>query len=85
MKAMIVRIGNSRGIRIPKPVLQQCGLQGEVDMAIRGQELVIQAAHRPRARWAEAFQKMARLRDDQLLDSQAIHTTTWDDKEWAWK
>jgi len=45
MKTTIVRIGNSRGIRIPKPVLEHCELQDEVDMEVRGRELVIRSAH----------------------------------------
>ena len=68
MKTTIVRIGNSRGIRIPKPVFEQCELQDEVDMEVRGRELVIRSAHSVRKGWEEAFRKMADRRDDALID-----------------
>lgn len=69
MKTRIVRVGNSRGIRIPKPLLEQTGMRGEVDVAIQGNALVIRSVGRPRAGWADAFRAMARRGDDQLLDA----------------
>jgi len=44
MKAHIVRIGNSQGIRIPKLLLTETGLEGEVEIEVRGTHLVIRAA-----------------------------------------
>lgn len=41
MKAQIVRIGNSQGIRIPKPFLQQSGISEEVDIEVNGSEIII--------------------------------------------
>jgi len=49
MKTCIVPIGNSQGIRIPKLLLAQTGLEGEVEIEVRGGELVIRAAGAPRA------------------------------------
>jgi antitoxin (DNA-binding transcriptional repressor) of toxin-antitoxin stability system/antitoxin component of MazEF toxin-antitoxin module len=49
MKARIVRIGNSQGIRIPKPLLEQTGLADEVELEVEGDCLVVRAAGRPRA------------------------------------
>lgn len=68
MKAPIVRIGNSWGVRIPKPLLDQSGLRGEVEMEAREGEIVIRAAHPARQGWAEAFRSMAEHGDDVLLD-----------------
>jgi antitoxin MazE len=62
MKTRIVRIGNSKGIRIPKLRLQQTGLSGEVDIRAENGSLVIRPARRPRAGWAAAFKKA--LRED---------------------
>lgn len=67
MKTRIVRIGNSQGIRIPKPLLESAGLQGEVDLSSRPGGLLIRPARSPRAGWAEAFQEMAKRGDDTLL------------------
>ena len=49
MKARIVRIGNSQGIRIPKPLLEEAGLPDEVELEVEGDCLVVRAAGRPRA------------------------------------
>lgn len=38
----------------------------------------------PRSGWDQAFQKMARLGDDILLDGDDL-ATTWDIEEWEWE
>jgi len=48
MKARLVKIGNSRGIRLPKPVIEEAGLSEEVEVRVRGGAVVISAASRPR-------------------------------------
>lgn len=68
MKTRIVRIGNSQGIRIPKPLLEQTGLNGEVNIRAEGRSLVVRSNRKPRAGWAAAFQEMARRGGDALLD-----------------
>ncbi|MCY2993035.1 MAG: AbrB/MazE/SpoVT family DNA-binding domain-containing protein [Planctomycetota bacterium] len=52
MKARIVRIGNSQGVRIPKPILEQTGLHGDVDISADKDTVVIRPATRPRSGWA---------------------------------
>jgi antitoxin MazE len=68
MKTQIVRIGNSRGVRIPKVLLGQTGLRGEVEIVAQGGSLVIRPLKRSRQDWTAAFQEMARRGDDTLLD-----------------
>jgi antitoxin MazE len=83
MKARIVRIGNSRGIRIPKPLLEEIGLKGEVDIRVRNGYLLIKPALKVRVGWADAFRKMAERGDDALLDA-GVSLTGWDKDEWEW-
>ena len=45
MKTALIRIGNSRGVRIPKAFLKECRLQDEVDLEVRDDHLVIRAGH----------------------------------------
>jgi antitoxin MazE len=85
MKAHLVRIGNSQGIRIPKPLLEQTGLQDEVEIEVEDQRLVIRAVNNPRAGWDEAFAAMARQGDDGLLDGDELVPTRWDEEEWEWQ
>jgi antitoxin MazE len=84
MKTRIVQIGNAQGIRIPKQLLEQSGLQGEVEILIEGEALVIRSLKKPRAGWAEAFRDMARRGNDKLLDPETPSLTSWDEEEWEW-
>jgi antitoxin MazE len=84
MKTRIIRIGNSRGIRIPKPLLDELGLLDEVEIHVEGDSLVIHPSKKARAGWAEAFQEMARRGEDKLLDSDVPSLTDWDEEEWVW-
>jgi antitoxin MazE len=80
MKARIIRIGNSQGIRIPKPLLEQTGLTEDVELEVRADEIVIRSARSIRAGWSAAFQSMAGAGDDELLEE--LTETVWDRGEW---
>jgi len=85
MKTRIVRIGNSQGIRIPKPLLEQTGLQDEVEIKPENGSLVIRPLHQPRTGWTAAFQKMSSSGDDTLLDEETTIASTWDKDPWEWQ
>jgi antitoxin MazE len=82
-KTRIVRIGNSRGIRVPKVLLEQAQLPDEVELQAEHGRLIIRAARGPRAGWAEAAKAMHDRGDDQLLD--ATTSSQFDEKEWRWR
>jgi antitoxin MazE len=82
-KTRIVRIGNSRGIRIPKTLLDEAELPEEVELHAEPGRLVVQAAHHPRSGWAEAAKRMHARGDDQLLDEST--PTRFDDEAWEWR
>jgi len=84
VKTQIVKIGNSRGVRIPKPLLDQTGLSGQVEVSVEDDALVIRRARKPREGWAEAFESMAAAGDDSLLDNDSLQPTRWDREEWEW-
>jgi antitoxin MazE len=84
MKARIVRIGNSHGIRIPKPLLEQSGLRDEVELEVHARQIIIRAADQPRAGWDAAFRAMAEAGDDALLDPEMAGSPEWDEEEWEW-
>jgi antitoxin MazE len=85
MKTKIVKIGNSRGIRIPKPLIAQAGIQEDVEISLEENRLVIAPADHPRSDWAEAFRVMASRGDDSLLEDAAVKGAKWDEEEWEWK
>jgi antitoxin MazE len=85
MVAKIVKIGNSRGIRIPKILLEQSGLHDEVELEVRKNQLVIKPKRSIREGWESAFRRMAENGDDQLLDKDGMSTqSNWDEEEWEW-
>ena len=84
MKTTLVSIGNSRGVRIPKPFIEQCGLTEEIEMDVRDQAIIIHAPRQPRSGWGKAFKQMSRLGDNAMLDPQPI-PTQWDQRDWQWK
>jgi antitoxin MazE len=78
----IVRIGNSRGFRVPKVLLDQADLPEEVELRAEPGRLVVTAAQPPRAGWANAAKQMHAAGDDQLLDP--TQANAFDEKDWAW-
>ena len=82
IRSKVVKIGNSRGIRIPRPLLEQAGLTDEIEMTVEGNRLIVHAARQPRTGWAAQFAEMADKVDDHLLDG--IVSTQWDQDEWTW-
>jgi antitoxin MazE len=82
MRARIIRIGNSRGVRIPKPLLEEAGLTDEVEMKLEGDRLVIRPAVPARYGWDDEF--AAAAEDDMLLDAASLPTTRWEAEEWQW-
>jgi antitoxin MazE len=82
IRSKVVKIGNLRGIRIPRMVLEQAGLTDEMEMTVEGNKLIIQASRYPRQDWEERFAEMAKYGDDQLLDN--VPPTKWNEEEWTW-
>ncbi len=82
IRTRIVKIGNSQGIRIPKLLLEQSGIQADVEIEVQGNHLLIRTATHSREGWDEAFAEMAAQQDDVLLDEPTA--TDWDQSEWQW-
>ena len=83
MKVELVRIGNSRGIRIPKPLIEQCGFGDTVDLRVERDCLVIAPDRPPRRGWEEAFQAAGPTTEDQPLLN-ALPPNEFDREEWQW-
>ena len=78
----IIRIGNSRGIRVPKALLDQAELSGEVVLQAEKGKLVVKSSRRPREGWREEAKLMHERGEDRLLDP--ITPTRFDVEEWEW-
>lgn len=83
MKVDLVRIGNSRGLRIPQPLIKQCGFGNTVDLRVENDCLVIAPDRPPRAGWDAAFlAAKSTARDELLLDG--LPANRFDTEEWDW-
>jgi antitoxin MazE len=84
MKTRLVQIGNARGIRLPKAVIEEAQL-GEGDVEVKAEPgcVVIRSARRPRMGWAELARHMAERGEDRLMDPPA--STRFDREEWEWQ
>lgn len=82
IRGKVVKIGNSRGIRIPRALLEQAGLSDEVEMKVEGDQLIIHPVRKSREGWETQFALMAANNDDQLLEDMII--SEWDEEEWTW-
>lgn len=82
MRASVVRIGNSRGLRIPKAVLEECGIRDTVELSVENGRLIVEPARSVREGWREAAAEMAQRGEDHLLDPETA--TEFDETEWEW-
>ena len=86
MKIDIIKIGNSKGIRLPKSVLEQLGLTEKAELEIRGREAIIRAPRRQaRAGWEEAFRTAIAKHgppDGELLLGDFANE--FDESDWTW-
>jgi antitoxin MazE len=82
MRARLIRFGNSRGLRLPKALIESAGLSEWVDLRAEPGRLIVQAIRRPRAGWADAAKRMRAAGDDVLLDE--VTPTRFDDETWKW-
>ncbi|MBN2100001.1 MAG: AbrB/MazE/SpoVT family DNA-binding domain-containing protein [Dehalococcoidia bacterium] len=83
-RARLVKMGKSRGIRLPQAFLDQAELDEEVELEVQESQVVIRLVPRPRRGWDKQFDGMTARGDDRLLDSRACSLTGWDEEKWVW-
>lgn len=82
MKTQIIQIGNSQGIRIPKALLVESGIRGEVELELTKEGILIRNAGKPRSNWDSIFNLLEESDDDLPLDAET--TDQFEKKEWQW-
>ncbi len=83
MRSRIIKIGNSQGLRIPKPILEQTGIRDDVEIKVEKDQIIIRPVKNAREGWDAAFKVMGEQGDDELLIDDSI-ANAWDDDEWQW-
>ena len=85
-RTCLVNIGNSRGVRIPKALLEQSGLEGELRLIAEPGRIVIEKVRHPREGWEEAAKQLAAAEEDWSNWLEAPLTDDsdlpWDEKAW---
>lgn len=81
--AKIVAIGNSKGIRLPKRLIDELNLTDIVELESRDNEIVIRSMAGTHEGWEESAKAMHRLGADRLLIGD-IPPSDWDENEWKW-
>jgi len=82
MRAQIIQIGNSQGVRIPKVLLQESGIKSEVELEIHTDGILLRNISKPRADWAEQFRALQEA-DDDIVASETPGSD-FESREWQW-
>jgi antitoxin MazE len=80
MKSSLIKIGNSKGIRISSHIIKECELESEVEIKVVGKKIIIQAVKEARKDWNKSFQDMHETNEDTLF----IDNGNTFDKDWEW-
>jgi antitoxin MazE len=67
MELSIINIGNSKGIRLSKTILEKYNIQDKIELILDKDFIVLKPKAEPRKDWEKAFQEMHKNGDDQLL------------------
>jgi len=78
VKTYLVRIGNSRGVRSPKLLIEKAGLAEEVELRVQEGAIIIARTAPPRSGWAEAARHARQRQQDRLLEAPTL--TRFDDE-----
>jgi len=81
MKVNLIRIGNSKGVRLPRSIIKECGFGDQIEMRVEQGVVLLAQAHGTREGWDDAFARMATERDDTLIIADTIEHG-WDEQEW---
>ena len=84
MRARVIKIGNSKGLRIPKPILEQTGIMDDVEIEVVKNQIIIRPVKNAREGWENAFKVMSEKGDDRLIIEDKNMLQSWDEEEWQW-
>ena len=67
MEVRIIQVGNSKGLRLSKTILEKYGFRDKVELVMKDDHILLKPVPSPRKGWAEQFQRMHKLGDDSML------------------
>ncbi len=78
MKVSVIRIGNSKGIRLNKMLLEKYKIGDEVELILEPEAIMIRPVAKPRHEWDQAFAEMRKKGDDTLLIDSVLDNADWE-------
>lgn len=80
MEISVINIGNSKGIRLSKTILEKYNIQDKIEIILENDYIILKPQAEPRKNWEKAFKKMHENGDDQLLIDDVFEDENFD--EW---
>ena len=80
METAIIKIGNSKGLRLSKTILEKYNIKDKVEMILEKGQIILKPIDKPRENWEEAFKEMNANNDDELLLDDVFDNENFD--EW---
>jgi antitoxin MazE len=84
MQTQLVPVGNSRGIRLPKAMLAQCGIEHSVDLKVTEQGILISPVRSSRQGWEDAVRAENKHGPNADMEALSALPNLFDDAEWTW-
>ena len=81
MELSIIKIGNSKGLRLPKALLDKYHLQDKVEVILEEEQIILKPAYQPRKGWEEAFARMHDNGDDELFMDDVFEDENFEELE----
>ncbi|MBO6536913.1 MAG: AbrB/MazE/SpoVT family DNA-binding domain-containing protein [Balneolaceae bacterium] len=80
MKTKLIKVGNSKGVRIPKPMIEEAGLSDEIELILDKNRIILQSMQSSRAGWSKAFLEAEEIHEEPTT----YFANDWDEEEWTW-
>ena len=81
MEISVIPVGNSKGIRLTKTVIEKYNIQEKMELILEEDRIVLKPKPAPRTGWEKAFKKMNENGDDKLLIDDVFASETFE--EWS--
>lgn len=80
MEATIIKIGNSKGLRLSKTILDKYNIKDKVEIILEMGQIILKPIESPRKNWEIAFEKMNKEGDDKMLMNDVFNDENFE--EW---
>lgn len=78
MQVSVIQVGNSKGIRLSKTLLEKYQITDKIELVLEEGYILLKPVSEPRKNWEETFAEMHRNGDDKLLIDSVFENENWD-------